>query len=48
MNRPIRKARAIAITKARDDHNKLILRSAGLGLMACFMVYGLMLIGVIG
>lgn len=45
MNRPVRKARAIAIAKARDDQNKLILRTAGLGLMACFLAYGLMLLG---
>ncbi|MBB4010180.1 hypothetical protein [Allorhizobium taibaishanense] len=45
MNRPIRKARAIAIAKARDDHNKLMLRTAGLGLVACFLAYGLMLLG---
>lgn len=48
MNRPVRKARAIAITKAREDHSKIIARTAALGLMASFLAYGLVVFGLLG
>lgn len=48
MNRPVRKARAIAIAKAREDHNTLLVRTAALGLMASFIGYGLMALGFLG
>ncbi|MBB4953916.1 energy-converting hydrogenase Eha subunit G [Agrobacterium vitis] len=48
MNRPVRKARAIAITKAREDHNKIIVRTAAVGLAASLLAYGLMLGGFLG
>jgi hypothetical protein len=48
MNRPVRKARAIAITKAREDHSKVMLRTAALGILTSFLVYGVMLSGLFG
>lgn len=48
MNRPIRKARAIAITKAREDHSKIMLRTAAMGILASFLVYGVMISGIFG
>ncbi|MGG7516314.1 hypothetical protein ACQ3G6_00320 [Allorhizobium undicola] len=35
MNTPIRKARAVAIAKAREDMSKIVFRSAMLGMGAC-------------
>jgi hypothetical protein len=48
MNRPVRKARAIAIAKAREDQNTMIVRTAALGLVASFLGYGLMALGFFG
>jgi hypothetical protein len=48
MNRPVRKPRAIAIAKVREDQNKVIVRTAALGLAASFLGYGLMVLGFWG
>ncbi|MCM2291356.1 hypothetical protein NAC44_03315 [Allorhizobium sp. BGMRC 0089] len=40
MNRQVRKARAIAIARTREDQHKIILRSALMGLVASGLVYG--------
>ncbi|WP_175577219.1 hypothetical protein [Rhizobium oryziradicis] len=48
MTRQVRKPRAIAIAKVREDQNKMIVRTAALGLVASFLGYGLMVLGFLG
>ncbi|MDQ0458134.1 hypothetical protein [Rhizobium paknamense] len=44
MNRPTHKARAVAIAKAREDLNKVIFRTAMLGMGASLLVYAVALL----